>query len=166
MGSRAAIVDNTQLIGLIERTLTSLDIPSGTTQIGDGALSGFTSLISVTIPDTVTKILSSGIRECKNLETLDLPASIESIGNFAFYSNFKLGTIICRRQTPPSLGSSVFGNGSSTYVGKNVTGTKKLYVPYGCTSAYQTGKWLNELLDSSKCNFTIAELDQNGNIPE
>ena len=48
--------NNTTLISLIDRTVTSFEIPEGTQRIGSYALSCCTSLTSVTIPDSVTNI--------------------------------------------------------------------------------------------------------------
>jgi hypothetical protein len=46
--------DTSTLIDLIERDITSIDIPYGTTKIGGYAFYGDTSLVSITIPNTVT----------------------------------------------------------------------------------------------------------------
>lgn len=153
------------LINVIERAGTSLTIPGGLTKIGQYALSymPFTSLV---IPSGVTQIQSYAIQACTSLEYLDLPASLTSIGNSGFLSTFGLKTIICRATTPPTTNANSFGNNTNNYAGKNVSGTKTLYVPRGYTSAYQsaTNGWA-VLLDSTKCGFSIAELDANGNIP-
>jgi hypothetical protein len=59
------------------------------------------------------------------------------------------------RSSAPSVQSSVFGSSSSNYIGKDVQGTKTLYVPASATG-YDSGAWASILLDSSKCNFVLS----------
>ena len=71
----AALVDQIQTGGgggqaeevlknLIERDITSITIPSGTTKIGDSVFKGCTGLTSITIPDSVTSIGQDAFRGC------------------------------------------------------------------------------------------------------
>lgn len=148
--------------------LVSVVLSSGLSKLASDMFYGCTSLKSVTIPSSITTFqsLSNIFRGCTSLEYVDI-CNIAHLGTYTFYSCDKLSTIVCRSTNPPTA-SGVFGNNASTYTGRLVSGTKKLYVPYGCSANY-TGatstQWVTILLDSSKCNFTIAELDQNGNIP-
>lgn len=48
-----------------------------------GAFSGCEALVSVSIPNTVTKI--GGFARCSSLEAIKLPASLTEIGGYAFY---------------------------------------------------------------------------------
>ena len=58
---------NEDLVNLIERDITSLTIPDGTTKIGSYAFGYCTSLTSINIPDSVTKIDSLTFDNCKNI---------------------------------------------------------------------------------------------------
>lgn len=58
---------NEDLIDLIERDLKSINIPNGTTKIGDYAFSNCTSLTSITIPDSVTSIGFGAFNGCDSL---------------------------------------------------------------------------------------------------
>ena len=58
---------NDFLKSLIERTATSITIPSGVTSIGDWAFSGCTGLTSITIPNSVTSIGSGVFWNCTRL---------------------------------------------------------------------------------------------------
>jgi hypothetical protein len=80
---------------------------------------------------------------------------VTSIGDFAFDNCGKVETITCLRSSAPSVDSSAFGSSSSTYIGKDVTVTKTLYVPTGATG-YDKSSWASILLDSSKCNFVLS----------
>ena len=67
-------------------TLTSVDIPASVTKIKPAAFDGCTSLKQLNIPPS-GKLSDIGIyafRHCESLESLDFPASLQSIQQFAF----------------------------------------------------------------------------------
>lgn len=79
--------DDSALIDLIEGDITTLNIPSGTTTIGNFAFYYCESLTSVTFPSSVTSIGNRAFQGCKNLfknSTLTIPSTITSIGTYAF----------------------------------------------------------------------------------
>ena len=79
--------DDSTLRDLIERDITSITIPSGTTTIGANAFYYCDSLTSVTFPSSVTSIGNRAFQGCKNLfknSTLTIPSTITSIGTYAF----------------------------------------------------------------------------------
>ena len=55
-------------------------IPDGTTEIGDYAFCGCSSLTSITIPEGVTEIGSSAFYGCSSLESITISASATKIG--------------------------------------------------------------------------------------
>lgn len=91
---------------LIDRSITSLVIPTGITTIGDGALAysyrlqsvvipdsvttincnAFyaTALQSVTIPDSVTEIKMSAFSGCNVMQTLKIGSGVTKMGTMAF----------------------------------------------------------------------------------
>ena len=68
-----------KLAGLIERSLTDIKIPNGTTIIGSEAFDGCGSLASVEIPSSVTKIGANAFDSCPNLTTITIHKSEDSI---------------------------------------------------------------------------------------
>ena len=82
------------LIDLIERDITSIEIPEGTTEIGYGAFSQCASLNSVSIPEGVTKISQYAFLECTSLTSVVIPRSVTTIENSAFSSCFALDSLI------------------------------------------------------------------------
>lgn len=76
--------DNSTLIDLIERDITSINIPSGTTSIGNYAFYYATSLSSVTMPDSVTSIGSNAFYGCSGLTSPPIGNGVTSIGDNAF----------------------------------------------------------------------------------
>lgn|GEM_PF-5079661 len=73
--------------------ITDVIIEPGATSICKRAFSGFTSLKSISIPDTVTKIDDYAFYKCSSLENIDLPDTVKEIGKYAFYSCRKLTQI-------------------------------------------------------------------------
>lgn len=72
------------LISIIERTVTEIDIPEGTTKLVYSCLSGCTNLTVVGIPSTVTSIGIHSFRNCSSLQSIDIPSSVTSIDTQAF----------------------------------------------------------------------------------
>lgn len=97
--------DASTIKGLIDRSIKSIEIPSGTTSIGKYAFS-YCPLSSITIPDSVTNIdeysfyysslknlnISSGVTSigtrafngCYYLRNVNVPSGVTSIGQYAF----------------------------------------------------------------------------------
>ena len=68
----------------VERTITSINIPNGTTIIGYNCFAGCTKLVSVVIPDTVLSLDSNAFRNCTGMTEIELPASVTAINTQAF----------------------------------------------------------------------------------
>ena len=103
---------NTTLISLIDRTVTSFEIPEGTTSIGSAAFSCCTGLTSVTIPDSVTSIGNQAFSDCYGLTSITIPNSVTSIGSSAF--NYCTGlTSIMIPDSVTDIGNSAFYNCSN-----------------------------------------------------
>lgn len=69
--------------------LTSLTIPEGITEIGNSAFSSCGKLDEVVLPDSITTIGDYAFSGAplKSMQTLTLPAELESVGDRAFYRN-------------------------------------------------------------------------------
>jgi len=127
-------VDNQALIGLIQRSATSIDIPSGTTSIGEYAFSDYNSLASVTIPDSVTSIGASAFNGCRSLPSIDIPNSVTTIGWVAFAGCSSL-TSIDIPDSVTSIGTSAFMSCdglTSCIIGSGVTSIGQ-YAFYSCS---------------------------------
>ena len=64
--------------------VTSLQIPSTVTSIGQYAFDGFTALTSVTIPTSVTSIGKYAFQGCTGLTSVDIPNSVNNLHKGAF----------------------------------------------------------------------------------
>lgn len=125
------------------------------------------SITSFTLHEGVTALGASILQSCLNMTYLDLPSTLTSIGTNSLSGNRKLETFICRATTPPTVSANTFGVSPNSYTGYIAASTKILYVPHGCSSAYTsaTNEWKTVLLEPTKCNFTIAELNADGSKP-
>ena len=65
-------------------SLTSVAIPDSVTKIGDSAFCNCSSLASVTIPDSVSSIGNYTFSGCSSWISITIPNSVISIGSFAF----------------------------------------------------------------------------------
>jgi len=66
------------------KTLVSITIPNSVTRIENAAFSGCTSLTSITIPNNVTSIGGSAFSGCTSLTNVTIPNSVTRIENAAF----------------------------------------------------------------------------------
>ena len=97
--------DDETLKGLIERSLTSITIPSGVTKIGKQAFLFYSGLTSITIPDSVTYIGESAFQQCTGLTSIKIPNSVTYIGDSAFYVCSNLAEVdMSTYKSVPQLG--------------------------------------------------------------
>lgn len=84
-GAINAIPDMKELlISVIERTVTEIDIPEGTTNLTYSCLAGCANLTVVNIPSTVKSIGIHSFRNCSKLRSIDIPSNVISINTQAF----------------------------------------------------------------------------------
>lgn len=126
--------DNSALIALIQRDITTFEIPEGVTSIGDYAFYNYRSLISITIPNSVTSIGSNAFCRCFDLQSITIPNGVTSIGENAFWNCLSLTEMTILATTPPAL--------SNTEAISDVTTT--IYIPAGTLVTYSTApNWSN-----------------------
>ena len=90
-------------------SLTSIAIPNSVTKIEPKTFSGCSSLTSVTIPDSVTEIGDYAFYRCSSLTSVTIPDSVTEIGNYAFYR--------CSSLTSVTIPDSVTRINSETFDG-------------------------------------------------
>ena len=88
-------------------SLMSITIPDSVTSIGSYAFYGCSSLTSVTIPDLVTSIGESAFETCSSLTSVTIPDSVTSIGRTAFK--------YCYSLTSVTIGNSVTSIGQDAF---------------------------------------------------
>lgn len=104
------------IIDLIERDITSIEIPNNTTKIGDYVFAGCNYLSSVTIPNTVTQIGAQAFQYCQGLHDITIPNSVITIGDNAFIQSGLSGSLYIPSSVT-TIGNNAFKNcGSLTGV--------------------------------------------------
>ena len=116
--------DTTTLAKLIDRSITSIEIPSGVTSIGNGAFYYCSSLTSVAIPSGVTSIGNFAFYFCSSLTSIAIPSGVTTIGNSTFYFCKSLSSIVI-----PSGVTSI--DASAFYSCTNLT---SIDIPSGITN--------------------------------
>ena len=96
------------LKGIIERTATTINVPSGITKIGDYMFYKYTKLNSVTLPDSVTSIGNYAFQNCGNMRLSSLPSGLTSIGSYAFDGCAYMATQISFPSGLTSIGNYAF----------------------------------------------------------
>lgn len=90
--------------------LTTVNICLGATTIGDYAFRDCENLAQVNIEPQVmlTSIGKQAFRNCVGLGSIELPTSLNSIGDLAFYDCGSLVDVWCYAMTPPSIVETTF----------------------------------------------------------
>lgn len=121
-------------------SLAHMDIQANVTEIPDefAAESGRTS---VTLPDTVETIGRSAFVSYRAyLAEITIPASVTSIGDYAFAQNASMATVTCLATTPPTLGRDVFALSTGSVI----------KVPAASVAAYKSAAgwniWANTIV--------------------
>ena len=74
--------------------LVSLSVPNTVTKIGANAFSGCTNLSSVTLSNNLTSISEGLFSDCSNLQSIIIPSSVTSIKRTAFWRCSSLKSIV------------------------------------------------------------------------
>ena len=84
------------------------------------------------IPNTVTSIWYRAFSGCSGLTFIEIPSSVEFIGDYAFSECYNLSSIMVQRENPPGLDDDAFH-----YVDVSIP----IYVPCGYEEAYSEIGW-------------------------
>ena len=109
----------------------NLTLPDSLEYLGFNALKGI-AITSLTVPQGITEI--SGIQNCSQLQTVDLPSQLTKLGWACFASCGALTTVTCRATTPPTIAARdhVFNN--------TPISSATLKVPAGTEGDYRTAE--------------------------
>lgn len=110
--------------GLIERTATSLVLPSSLTTIGKYAFFEYANLVDIELNDNITSIGDYAFANSPNVEITELPSALTSIGDSTFSGCYKL--------VLTELPSGVTNISKNAFSG--CTGLTHIVIPSGVTS--------------------------------
>ena len=102
----------------------------------------------------ITKVSTSTFAECKSLQSVRLPSTVQTVGGSAFETATALKDLYIFATTAPGTSSSSFGSKSDRYTGVNEPNSV-LHVPANATG-YEESYWLDPLQNPDKCGFTIS----------
>ena len=106
------VIDSSYFTGTASN-LTGITLPYGLTAIGnDTFVSGYNSLQTVVIPNSVTSIGERAFKTCTALENISLGTGVQTIGESAFYGCSSLETFAMPNSVE-SIGGYAFYNCSS-----------------------------------------------------
>jgi len=94
-------------------SVTSVTIPNSVTNIGRAAFEYCYDLTSVTIPESVTSIGTNAFYECSSLTSVTIPDSVITIEEEAFFECYNLNNV--------TIGSGVTSIGDAAFVECNLT---------------------------------------------
>jgi hypothetical protein len=89
------------------------------------------------IADGITAIAHDAFYESLRLQSVTIPQSVTSIGEYAFYYCENLKSVYCKRPTPPELGASAFDNSDN---GTDKPIGCKIYVPTSAVDLYKAAE--------------------------
>ena len=146
--------------------ITNLSFSSGIETIGDGAFAYCGGLQEVGFPSTLISIGSGAFRGCP-IKRLELPASLTSIGEWAFAELNSLSVVISRIEVPFELSQSVFcssynsiwDDAESKYVYTYTKSPATLCVPDRTTSAYKAIDGWDMFADIVEGEFKETTID-------
>ena len=116
-----------------DKEITSIEIPSNVTTLGDYVFQGRRGLTSLNLPADITSIDKYAFSGCSRLTSLTLPAGITSIGEFAFSYCSGLTSIYVYAEKVPRIGRYAFEGCAS----RKCT----LYVPKGTYDNYRLSEF-------------------------
>ena len=112
-----------------DKEITSIEIPSNVTTLGQYVFQECREFTSLTLPSSITEIGEGAFEGCSGLTSLTLPDGITEIGEYAFYQCSGLTSIYVYAEKVPKIYSSTFSE----------CDTKKctVYVPMGNHDDYR-----------------------------
>lgn len=134
---------------------------------GVGAYQEITEIEHVIVSEGVTSIAREAFYYCSALTTIELPASIESIGDYAFQGCPAIVSVTCKALNPPTMGDGIFYDSSAL---------EHIYVPAWSVEAYKAAtEWsLNaaiielipgtEAIDHTIVNTHATKCIENGQL--
>ena len=81
---------------------------SDTTDLPDCYFLNCSTLVSVTLPNSLKRIGESFFENCTALTNITIPSSVTTINDYAFAGCTNLSAVICDGATPPTCGTGTF----------------------------------------------------------
>ena len=116
-------------------------LPASLEVIGRRAFASCNNMNSVDFPDGLKRIEQSAFNYVP-MERIELPASLESLADCAFYWENRPGTILFEGTTPPTVVYYTLANGDlSDWMSRETMAGWTVKVPSGAVAAYKASEW-------------------------
>ena len=145
-------------------SITSFEIPSGVTTIGNYAFRNCSALTSVNIANTVTSIGEGAFRYCHGLHNVIIPDSVTSIGDYVFNGSKNLASVSLGNgltMINPNVFNTCTGL-TTVEIGSNVTSIG--YGAFADCSGLTTIICNAEIAPSFTANSTFARISSTGTL--
>lgn len=119
-----------------------------------GCFNGCTSLVKVTLPESLITIGENTFNSCSGVKKFDIPQSVTTIGANAFINCTSLSVFICRAITPPTMASSFTGSSADL----------KIYVPDDSVEAYKQASGWSEYAEKIFVLSSYVDTGEDGGI--
>lgn len=116
--------------------LLTVVIPNTVTDIDDYAFEN-SSVNTLSIPNSVSRIGRRAFAECMKLSAITLPSSVSNIEREAFAQCLNLTQVTVEREQPAKIYASSFPDRAR----------QTLFVPKGCKSAYEEAEYWREFME-------------------
>lgn len=127
----------------------SFTLPAQITKIGTECFKGMTGVTEFTFNEGIEALPMMTLYEQTSLETVNLPASLKSVGDYAFSYDTKLKTINFKSTTPPATSNPSFEDG--------IYAQCTLVVPQGCVAAYKAANIWKKFTNIEEATSTGVE---------
>ena len=106
------------------------------------------------------KVNDHAFAYCWSLTTVDIPQTIDSIGDCAFLDCWEITSFTCRATTPPAVYSA------DAFAFEDMDSTATLYVPMSAVQDYKTAAVWKEFpnIVGFEDTFVIGDIDGDGKI--
>ena len=94
--------------------ILSVTVGSGITSLGLGLFTSQRNMESISLPDTLESIERAAFSDCRGLKRLDLPASVKDISSDAFYGCSAITEIHFLGHPPTNIGKNAFSGLTAT----------------------------------------------------
>jgi hypothetical protein len=99
------------------------------------------------IPDGIQSVKYESFQGCWSLTSVEIPSTVQYIGEFAFSDCVNIDTVIIHVKSPITLDGNEFTNRS------NIT----LYVPAGCKATYKLAEYWNDFKEIIEMEPELVE---------
>ncbi|HMB00356.1 MAG TPA: leucine-rich repeat domain-containing protein, partial [Spirochaetota bacterium] len=114
------------------------------TTVSNGAFYRCSSLLSVSLGNNISRIHREAFTYCSSLVNITIPTSVSEIHYYSFANCSSLQNVTINKTSPPTA----VDNGAFWSAFNGNDPSRKIYVPAGSVTAYQTASyWSNYAAD-------------------